>query len=150
VRAFGTVFMFLPLNMATLGPIPKKDVAAASGFFNLTRQVGGSIGVALLTTLLARREAMHRVVLIAKLVPGTRLVEDRLALLASSFAARGFDGAEAHQRALAVIDGLVNLQAAVLSFGDTFWATAALIVFTLPLILMLGKPSKGIVVDAGH
>ena len=48
IRSFGTVLMFLPLNMATLGPIPKKDIAKASGFFNLTRQLGGSIGVALL------------------------------------------------------------------------------------------------------
>jgi DHA2 family multidrug resistance protein len=49
IRSVGTVAMFLPLNMATLGPIPKKDIAAASGFFNLTRQLGGSIGVALLS-----------------------------------------------------------------------------------------------------
>ena len=55
IRAIGTVLMFLPLNLATLGPIPKKDVSAAAGFFNLTRQLGGSVGVALLTTLLADR-----------------------------------------------------------------------------------------------
>jgi CheY-like chemotaxis protein len=48
VRGFGTVLMFMPLQLAALGPIPKKEVAAASGFFNLTRQLGGSIGVALL------------------------------------------------------------------------------------------------------
>ena len=43
IRSFGTVLMFLPLNMATLGPIPKKDVSSASGFFNLTRQLGGTL-----------------------------------------------------------------------------------------------------------
>ncbi len=42
IRAFGTVLMFLPLNMATLGPLPKEDIGAASGFFSLTRQLGGA------------------------------------------------------------------------------------------------------------
>ena len=59
--------MFLPLNMATLGPIPKKDVGKATGFFSLTRQLGGSIGVALLVTLLLdQRQAFHRAVLVEK------------------------------------------------------------------------------------
>ena len=51
IRAFGTVLMFLPLSLATLGMVPKKDIAAATGFYSLTRQLGGSVGVALLTTL---------------------------------------------------------------------------------------------------
>src|SRR5262249_60494334 len=63
VRAFGTVFMFLPLSLATIAPIPKQDMAAATGFYNLTRQLGGSIGVAVLATLLSDRTAFHRAVL---------------------------------------------------------------------------------------
>jgi DHA2 family multidrug resistance protein len=149
-RSFGTVFMFLPLNMATLGPIPKKDVSSASGFFNLTRQLGGSIGVALLTTLLARRNVMHRTVLVAKLVGGGQYVEQRLGLLSASFAKSGYDPLHARQKALMVLDTLVNNQASVLSFGDTFFATAVLIVCSLPLVLLLGKAGKGQKVDAGH
>jgi DHA2 family multidrug resistance protein len=149
LRAFGTVFMFLPLNMATLGPIPKKDVSAASGFFNLTRQVGGSVGVALLTTLLARRNAMHRTVLVEKLIAGSVAVDQRLGFLTHGFASSGIDPAAAHQKAIVALDGLVNRQVAVLSFGDTFWATAALIVVSLPLVILLGKPTQGVKVDAG-
>src|SRR5262249_11240456 len=67
IRSFGTVLMFLPLSLATLGSIPKEDIAKATGFYSLTRQLGGSIGVALLTTLLSRREAFHRSVLIEKI-----------------------------------------------------------------------------------
>src|SRR5262245_49009200 len=62
VRSVGTVLMFLPLQLAALGPVPASEVAAASGFFNLTRQLGGSIGVAVLTTLLDERYAFHRAV----------------------------------------------------------------------------------------
>jgi DHA2 family multidrug resistance protein len=142
--------MFLPLNMATLGPIPKKDVSAASGFFNLTRQLGGSVGVALLTTLLSRRNEMHRTVLVAKLVPGTQAVEQRLGQLVNGFLGQGFDAATAQHKAVAVLDHLVNTQASILSFGDTFWATAALIFGSLPLVLLLGKPTQGVKVEAGH
>jgi DHA2 family multidrug resistance protein len=150
VRSFGTVFMFLPLNMGTLGPIPKRDVAAASGFFNLTRQLGGSIGVAILTTFLSRREAFHRTVLAEKIVSGGAYVEQRLGVMSTAFASHGFDSIASRQKAAGALDGLVSLQAAVMSFGDTFWATAMLVVAILPLVLLLGKPDKSIKVEAGH
>jgi DHA2 family multidrug resistance protein len=150
VRSFGTVLMFLPLSLATLGPIPKKDVAGASAFFNLTRQLGGSIGVALLTTLLARRNAWHRTVLVEKLQAGNLVIDGRLSGMIASLHARGLDLASAKQRALMMLDGLVNQQASVLSFGDTFRATAALIVMTLPLIFLLGKPAGKMDVSGGH
>jgi DHA2 family multidrug resistance protein len=57
---------------------------------------------------------------------------------------------EAKQKVLALLDGSVNLQAAVMAFGDTFWATAALIVISLPLVLLLGKAERGAKLDAGH
>jgi MFS transporter, DHA2 family, multidrug resistance protein len=150
VRAFGTVLMFLPLSLATLGPIPKKDVAGASAFYNLTRQLGGSIGVALLTTLLSRRNQWHRTVLVEKLVAGNFTLDGRLSGMIASLQARGFDPAAAKQRALMMIDGLVNQQASVLSFGDTFRATAVLIFATLPLIFLLGKPKGKMEVSGGH
>jgi DHA2 family multidrug resistance protein len=150
IRSFGTVFMFLPLTMATIGPIPKKDVAAATGFFSLTRQMGGSIGVAILTVFLQQREAMHRTVLVGKIVDGAANVEQRLGLMAGAFASRGIDPIEAKRKAVAALDGVVSMQAAVMAFGDTFWATAALVLFTLPLVLLLGKPQGGAKVDAGH
>jgi len=150
VRAIGTVLMFLPLNMATLGPIPKKDVGAASGFFNLTRQLGGSIGVALLTTLLARRQSFHRSVLTEKIGAIAPDALERLQQYTGAFLAKGFNLADAKVRALALLDGTVNLQSAVLSFGDTFWATAILILVSLPLVLLLGKAAAGSKVDMGH
>jgi MFS transporter, DHA2 family, multidrug resistance protein len=150
VRAFGTVLMFLPLSLATLGPIPKKDVGAASAFYNLTRQLGGSIGVALLTTLLARRNVWHRTILVEKLENGNLSLDTRLSGMIASLQSHGFDPAAAKQRALMMLDGLVNLQASVLSFGDTFRATAVLILLTLPLIFLLGKPAGKMDVSGGH
>ena len=142
IRAFGTVLMFLPLNMATLGPLPKEDIGAASGFFSLTRQLGGSIGVAILTTILAQRQTYHRMMLVAHVGASDQDVIERVRMLAGGFIAKGYDAVTANALALKIIDGSVSAQAAVMSFGDTFWITAVLFVCSLPLVLLLGKPSK--------
>ena len=150
VRALGTVLMFLPLQLAAMGPVPKKDIAAATGLFNLTRQLGGSVGVALLTTLLTRRQAFHRSVLVEKLASSDPSTLDRVAAYTQAMLAKGFSLADARDKAHALLDAVVSQQSAVMSFGDTFWATAALIVVTLPLVLLLGKPQAGAKVEIGH
>jgi DHA2 family multidrug resistance protein len=149
IRSIGTVLMFLPLNMATLGPIPKSEIAAATGFFSLTRQLGGSIGVALLATLLADRQAFHRSVLVEKVAASAPGTLERVSMLTAGMMAKGFDAVAARAKALTLLDGSVNIQAAVLSFGDTFWATGVLIVATMPLVLLLGR-GGGKVDMGGH
>lgn len=150
VRAFGTVFMFLPLSLTTIGPIPKEDVAAASGFYNLTRQLGGSIGVALLTTILDKRNAFHYAVLSEKLVSNDPRTLQRYQMYTQAMLAKGVDLVTAKQQALMLLSGSVRRQAAVMSFGDTFWLTAALVLFSMPLIFLLGKPPKGAKVASDH
>jgi MFS transporter, DHA2 family, multidrug resistance protein len=150
VRAFGTVLMFLPLSMSALGSIPKKDVAAATALFNLTRQLGGSVGVALLTTLLGARTVFHRAVLVEHLAVTDPSVQARVNALAASFAAKGGDPIAAKQRALTAIDGAARLQSSVLAFNDTFYVTAMLVLFAIPLVFVLGKPEARANVEAAH
>lgn len=149
IRSFGTVLMFLPLSMATLGPLPREEISAATGFYSLTRQLGGSIGVALLTTLLADRQGFHRAVLVEKMTASDPQVLERIAAYTSAFVSKGFDAANAHAKALALLDGAVSLQAAVLSFNDTFRVTTVALLATLPLVLLLGR-GRGGPVSAGH
>ncbi|MBN9160386.1 MAG: MFS transporter [Myxococcales bacterium 68-20] len=149
VRAFGTVLMFLPLNMAALGPIPKQDIAAASAFYNLTRQLGGSVGVAILSTILGSRTAFHRSVLVEHLVVSDPSVQARVAGMTASFAAKGADAATAKQQAMTILDGSARLQSSVLAFNDTFFVTALLVLVSIPLVLLLGRPSAGAKVEAG-
>jgi DHA2 family multidrug resistance protein len=150
VRSFGTVLMYMPLSMGTLGPIPRSDIAKATGFFNLTRQLGGSLGVAVLSLLLERRVAFHRAVLVEKLGAIDPAVLDRVRLLAARFVALGSSAGEAIQRAYRLLDKAVNTQSMVISFGDCFAATSVMVLVTLPLVLLLGKPNAGAPVDAGH
>jgi DHA2 family multidrug resistance protein len=150
IRSIGTALMFLPLSMATMGPIPKQDISAASGFYNLTRQLGGSIGVALLSTLLERREAFHRAVLVEKLSSSDPEVLARISAYAHKFLALGYSPPDATAHAHKLLDLGVLTQSAVISFGDCFWATSILVACTIPLVFLLGRPPKGLQVDAGH
>lgn len=149
VRAFGTVLMFLPLSMASLGPIPKKDVAAATAFYNLTRQLGGSIGVAMLSTLLGTRTAFHRSVIVDHLGVTDPAAQARIASTAAGLMAKGADAVTAKQQSLTLLDGATRLQSSVLAFNDTFIVTAAVVLLTIPLVLVLGKPASGAKVEAG-
>ncbi|WP_228042610.1 MULTISPECIES: DHA2 family efflux MFS transporter permease subunit [unclassified Tychonema] len=149
-RGATTVLMFLPLSLATLGSIPKEDVSAGSGFYNLTRQLGGSIGIAILTSLLAQREAFHRAILLAKLTPYDPETTERLSALIGVFQSRGSDAATAQQQALAALSQLVNTQAAVLSYADIFRFVGIVFLCSLPLLLFLGKGGAGAKVPAAH
>lgn len=141
-RGVGTVLMFLPLSIATLGPVARKDISAASGFYNLTRQLGGSMGIAALTTLLARREAFHHAILAEKISNYSPGVVDRIQQLTSYFMTLGVDMATAQARALAILSRQVSIQAAVMSFGDIFRLVGFAFLFSLGLIFIMGKPQR--------
>lgn len=142
--------MFLPLSLATLGGLPKQDISAGSGFYNLTRQLGGSIGIALLTTLLDRREAFHRAILLTKLSPYDPETNQRLDALNGALQSQGMDATTAQQQALALLSQTVDTQAAVLSYADCFRVVGLLFICSLPMLLFLGKGGAGAKAPIGH
>ncbi len=149
-RGAATVLMFLPLSLATLGGLPREDISAGSGFYNLTRQLGGSIGIAAITTFLAQREVFHRAVLLAKLSPYDPQTAERLNLLTALFQSRGSDVVSAHQQALAILGRLVNIQVAVLSYADIFRIVGIVFLCSLPLLLFLSKGKAGAKAPMAH
>jgi DHA2 family multidrug resistance protein len=142
LRGLGSVLMFMPLSIATLGPLPKKDIPAGAGFYSLTRQLGSSIGIALITTLLARRESIHRAVLVENVTNFSQPTLDRIQVIAAGLARHGSSPLAAHQGALGIIDRLIAGQAAVLAYSDIFSYVALLFVASLPLVLLLGEKTK--------
>ena len=142
--------MYLPLSLAALGSLPKQDIAAGSGFYNLTRQLGGSVGIAVITTLLAQREAFHRAILLSKLTPYDLQTNQRLDLLTGALQGRGIDPSTAHQQALSILSQTVDTQAAVLSYADIFRIVGVAFLCSLPLLMLLGKGGKGAKAPAAH
>ena len=143
IRGFGTVMMFLPMSMAALGNVPVEEVSNASGLYNLTRQLGGSIGIAILTTILSSRQAFHRAVLVEKLGVSDVATLNRLKAMTAGLVGQGIDPVEAKRKALLLLDASVGMQSAVMSFADTFWIVATVFLGTMPLLLLLGKGRRG-------
>ncbi|MEO5716622.1 MAG: DHA2 family efflux MFS transporter permease subunit [Luteolibacter sp.] len=142
-RAVGSVMMFMPLSIATLGPLPKKDIAAGAGIYSLSRQLGSSIGIAVITTVLARREAQHRAVLVENISDFRPAFTERLHSLTEMFTGAGADPVTASHRALSLVDRIVEGQATLLAYEDLFVAVALLFILSLPLLFFLGgKPGQ--------
>ncbi len=140
IRGVGIVMMFLPLSLVALGPLPKADIAAGSGFYNLTRLLGGSIGVAALASFLSHQRSYHRGLLSINLSEFSAATQDRLQFLQQSFLHQGFARETAHQLALTQLDRQLELQANLLAYADVFRVVALLFLLTLPLVFWLSRP----------
>jgi len=143
IRGFAMIFIYMPLTMATLGNCPPNEIAAASGFFNLARQLGGSIGVAAITTILVQRNEFHRQVLIEKVTPFSPAAFDAMKSFSGIFTHQGASPHDAMVGARMVANANVLTQASVMSFEDISWLVGVLLCVTLPLLLLLDSGMKG-------
>lgn len=121
--------IFVPLSLTVLGSVPLPDVPGASAFFNLSRQIGGSVAIAVLVTMLARANAAHHQDLAASI--------RRDAPAVATFA-QTHGGLTAQTRAQ--MNSLVNAQAAVLAYADTARFTGFVSLFLAPLAFVLRRP----------
>lgn len=148
LRGLGGPIMFLPLSLATLGDLPKDKVASGAGFYNLTRQLGSSIGIAIITSLLSYREAVHRSVLVVHEGQGSPVLKLRLGYLQGALSRVSSDPAGTHLRALKLLDVGINQQSLLLSFADIFRYVAIAFTLSLPLLLLLGRGRKAVLASA--
>jgi MFS transporter, DHA2 family, multidrug resistance protein len=112
-------FMIVPLSTIAMGSLKPEQIGNASGIFNLMRNVGGSVGIALATTFAERGAQAHQATLTAHLTPYDDGYRSTVQTLTTVFAAQG-DGVAAHQRALGTLyNGVLN-QASLLSYIDIF------------------------------
>jgi DHA2 family multidrug resistance protein len=136
VGGAGLSQIFVPLSVSVLGSTARNDMPAASAFFNLSRQIGGSIAIAALVTILARSNASYHERLAANLTLDAPAVQSYLRETAG----------DTSSTARANLNGLVNRQAAVLAYADTSRATAYITLALTPLVLLVRRPKAGAVV----
>ncbi|HEY3376768.1 MAG TPA: DHA2 family efflux MFS transporter permease subunit [Armatimonadota bacterium] len=147
LRGASMGFLFVPLTLATLLGLKGREIGEGTGLYNLARQLGGSAGIALLTTFLDHRTAFHRAALIERISMYNPLATQRLAMLQQFFHAKGATLATAGQQALATINGIIQGQATVLAFEDAFLFIGGIFVIAMPLLLLF-KRSSGDEVNA--
>ncbi len=133
LQGFSLGFIFVPLQALALATIPTARLANATAAYNLLRNVGGSVGVALATTLLARRSQQHQAVLTSHVHVWNPAMTERLQEWTDYFIAHGADTFTAARRALAMLYRETLVQAQVLSYADDFWLL--LVVYSSVLLL---------------
>ena len=131
-------FIFVPLATITMGTLPNEQIGNAAGLYNLLRNVGGSVGIAMVNTMLARREQLHRTELSHSLSPGTPLWQDTIHRL-SSLMSIHTDPVTAVKRAEDLLQGLLTQQAQLWSFIDDFRYLAVVCAVCVPLTLLLQR-----------
>jgi DHA2 family multidrug resistance protein len=120
VQGLGMGFVFLPLTTLAISSIRRDRLPNATAAFNLIRNIGGSIGVAVATTLLARRSQVHQSILVGHVDVWDAETTERLARWAAHFAAQGADAFTARERALVMLYRETVGQAQVLAYSDEF------------------------------
>ncbi len=137
VLGVGMGFLFIPLTTLTMSAIRKEDMGNASAIYNLLRNLGGSFGVAFVTTMLARRAQLHQVNLVEHLTPFDTSYQLTLSRAEQFLQHMGFDASTAQQGSLSVIHGQLLRQASMLSFNDVFYLISITMICVLPLVLLM-------------
>jgi DHA2 family multidrug resistance protein len=133
-------FIFVPLTTMAMGTLPNEQVGNASGVYNLMRNTGGSIGIAAVTTMLARGAQTHQSAIASHLTPYDPAFQERLRQIAAAIGMRGGGGGGgAMQQALASVYGVVLRQAMLLSFIDNFRLLAFMCLLCVPAALLFKK-----------
>ncbi|MCC6588223.1 MAG: DHA2 family efflux MFS transporter permease subunit [Bryobacterales bacterium] len=141
--------LFVPLTTSTMDSIPREQMGNAASLYNFMRNIGGSFGIALSTTLLARSQQRYFSRISENITPYDPAAASMLRQMQEGFMARGADAANALEQAYAAIGGIVQRQAAMLSFIHVFQVLAMIFVAVLPLLFLMRRPRRG-QVTAGH
>ena len=142
VRALGQALVMAPLSAVATSGIEPENAGSASGLFNMTRNLGGAVGIALLQTLLTKREQYHSNVLMQSVSLLEQATRVRIEQLTQYFVNHGVvDHAEATHRAIIAIGKIVQKQAFILAFSDTFYLLGAALIVALIAVLLLKKPN---------
>jgi MFS transporter, DHA2 family, multidrug resistance protein len=142
LRGVGLGLIFVPLTNASMAELSVRQLAQGTGLYNLTRQLGGSLGIALMATLLSRFTATRHAVLTEHVGAIDLATQSRLDMIARGLMSHGVNPIVAKQQALFVLDRQISAQASVLAFSKIYLLNGIILLCALPLLL-LWKTGRG-------
>jgi DHA2 family multidrug resistance protein len=152
IQSMGLAFLFIPMNVTAFHNVPPSKTSYATSLLNLVRNIGGSTGIALVTTILSRRAQFHQANLVGNLQAGNPAFERMLSGARQLLMGHGSSMADAAHKAEGMVYGTLMRQATMMAFADTFWIMGALCFCLLPLVLFMRKTraTKGDAAPAPH
>ena len=151
ISGFGSGCVFVPLSTTTMAFLRNEEIGNASGLYNLLRNIGGSIGISVVNTIVARHEQLHRSELVHSLDPARPSVNGTIQGLQSYLKAQGASSVDALHHAYGLLAQGVNAQARLWSYVDDFRYMALVCFGCIPIVFLLKKSvgRKG-AIGAGH
>jgi MFS transporter, DHA2 family, multidrug resistance protein len=149
-QVLGLPFLFIPITAVSYSDIPANKTNQGSALINVARNLGGSIGISMATTVLAQRVQFHQDRLTEHLVPSSLPYQNALRSFEGYFTSQGFSPADAMQRAYGLIEQLVLQQAALMSYIDVFATLALVAAVMAPVALILLRRVEPGAAPVGH
>jgi DHA2 family multidrug resistance protein len=142
-QAIGLAFLFVPINTAAYAFIPRNKSNAASGLINLARNIGGSIGISLVTTMLARRTQFHQASLVNNIHKGNPSLQAMMSATTHMLMSHGSSAYQASHQAYALVANTLDQQATMLAYIDNFWLLAVSVLVMIPFVFLMKKVKPG-------
>lgn len=140
VRAFAQVLVMTPLAALATGSVDREHAGSASSIFNMMRNLGGAIGIAMLQTFIAHREQFHSEIITSSVSSFSRATVVRVEELTNFFIINGTsDPAQAHQEAMIAIGKQVLRQASLLAYSDAIWLQGISLFLAFAIVLFLDR-----------
>lgn len=139
IQGFALGFLFVPLSTLTMAAIPKAETGYATSLFSAVRNIGSSMGISFVTTMVARRNQFHQQVLGNHFTPSSLLGQQVVAQLTPYLAQHGASRAVAPYAANGFVYRVLLQQAALLSYTDAFYLMGILILLNIPVVLMMRR-----------
>ncbi len=136
-RGVGLGMMFVPLTTITLAELSTRELPQGTGLYNFFRQLGGSLGIAAIATLLSHYTAQFRAILAEHISVGDSETVTRVGMLTRALVAKGADPWTARERALEILDRQLMAQASVIAYSRIYVLSAVLILALIPLLLLV-------------
>ena len=143
IQAAGMAFLFVPINTAAYAFLPREKNNAASGLMNLARNMGGSVGISVVTTMLDRRTQVHLTNVASHLSLTNPALLRMIQGASSSLRAHGASSVGATNQAYAMIQAVVFRQATMLAYLDCFWFLGVAILLMVPMVFLIKKSRPG-------
>jgi DHA2 family multidrug resistance protein len=142
IQGSAMAFLFIPLMTVSMSAISKEKMGNATSIYNLMRNIGGSFGIASMTTFLARRSQVHQNQMISHVSTYSHQTWNMWHGMTGWFQSHGSNSYEASRKALGAMYGMVQRQAMMLSFVEAFWVMGVMFLCMVPLLLLLRNPRK--------
>jgi DHA2 family multidrug resistance protein len=143
IQAAGMAFLFVPINTAAYAFLPRDKNNAASGLMNLARNIGGSVGISVVTTMLDRRTQKHLSDFAGRLTSGSAALTSTIQGASRAMMAHGASAAGANRQAYALVQGTIQRQASMLAYLDCFWFLGVAILAMVPMVFLMKKSKPG-------